>query len=294
MSNAVPGTSLSCITDKKWSLSVFSQLVGRNINRSKHLDGVWSNSKLTAAPVEATPFASVTYSSGKQIRVYYLDSNYTIQEFCYTEGKGWYQGEVGKMNVKALPGAGLAAVVQENNGVALHVYYQEPEGRVIRELYNNGSWHQGELLIGGAIGGTYLAAVTYDFQNQNQVRIYYQAEDLFIREHCHNNDGWFPGELNSGPAFVRTSIAAVVFGSVELRVFYRDAKSHVVSIANTGSWGSPKSITGIGPSTGLAVLQWEGGKYFRVYIQDPEGPVNEFCSDDGGKTWFAGQKDLTQ
>lgn len=57
--------------------------------------------------------------------MYYLDQNYVVHEFCYTEGKGWYQGEVNVLGATATPAAGLAAVVNEDSGgVVLRVYYQ--------------------------------------------------------------------------------------------------------------------------------------------------------------------------
>jgi hypothetical protein len=59
--------------------------------------------------------------------VYYLDADCIIQEFAYTDGKGWYPGKVGELKVKANPSAGLAAVVKTySTGPDYHtrVYYQ--------------------------------------------------------------------------------------------------------------------------------------------------------------------------
>ena len=72
-----------------------------------------------------------------------------------------------------------------------------------------------------------------------------------------------------------------------LQVFYRDTEGRVVSVKNTGSWGSPKAIESIDASSKLAVLQWENGNRFRLYYQDSRG-LAELCSDDGGNSWFKG------
>jgi hypothetical protein len=63
--------------------------------------------------------------------VYYLDIDYFIQEYCYSEGKGWYQGEVNQLNAQACPAAGLAAIAYGSEvldageeGVHIRVYYQ--------------------------------------------------------------------------------------------------------------------------------------------------------------------------
>jgi hypothetical protein len=63
--------------------------------------------------------------------VYYLDLDYVIQEFRFVEGKGWSEGDVGNLKIKATPGAGLAAVVYLTGNTPgsrpddhIHVYYQ--------------------------------------------------------------------------------------------------------------------------------------------------------------------------
>jgi hypothetical protein len=67
MSSSIQGTRVSVITDRLWSLSVFYQLFDSNLNRSIHLDGVWSHTQLAVRPVPLSPVASVTYSGGKQV-----------------------------------------------------------------------------------------------------------------------------------------------------------------------------------------------------------------------------------
>ena len=67
MSSLVPGTGISVVTDRLWSLRLYYQLLDGPIEQSKHLDGVWTNEKLTFSPVPDTPLASITYNSGKEV-----------------------------------------------------------------------------------------------------------------------------------------------------------------------------------------------------------------------------------
>jgi len=286
----ITGTGISIVTDRLWSLRVFYQLQSGNVGESKHLDGVWTNDSLTVQPADGSPFASVTYDSGKQIRLYYLDTSDILQEYCFTAGKGWFQGEISQLKVKCVPTAGLAAVEygDDKGGVHLRVYYQEAGTDIIAEAANDGYWHAGQLRLAGAIGGTQLAAVAYYFQSQQQIRVYYQAKDLNVREHGHNDGGWFTGGFVSGKATALTPIAALAFSNVQLQVYFRDSTGHVVFVKNTGSWGSPFTIEAVGPGHKFAVLQWESGKRLRFYYQEFSGPVRELCSDDSGSSWFPG------
>ena len=71
----------------------------------------------------------------------------------------------------------------------------EAGSNTVAELANDGYWHAGEMRIADALGATALAAVSYYFQDQTQIRVYYQGRDLFLKEYCHNNRGWFAGLL---------------------------------------------------------------------------------------------------
>lgn len=286
----VPGTGLSCVTDRKWSLRLYYQRVNTHVNEAKHLDGIWSNSQLTVEPIDGSPLASVMYRGGTEIRLYYLDPSHVVQEFCYTEGKGWYQGGINKTNAKANPGGGLAAVVygDNNDGIHLRVYYQDYDSHVVKELANDGSWHSGDLNLTGALRGTNLAAVTYNLNNQTQIRLYYQAEDLSLKEHGHNNSGWFSGGFAAVGATPRTPICALAFSTVELQVYWRRIDGHTLFSRNTGSWSNPATIEAVGPSHNFTALQWDNGKLIRLYHQDLSGALAELYSDDAGQTWHRG------
>ena len=121
------------------------------------------------------------------------------------------------MKTKATPGAGLAAIAfgsdvlgSGEKGVHIRVYCQgeyrlppqithllkylaEAGTNNVIELANDGYWHAGDMRISDAHVATGLAAVTYYFQEQTQIRVYYQSRDLSLKEHGHNNRGWFTG-----------------------------------------------------------------------------------------------------
>ena len=146
--------------------------------------------------------------------MYYLDEQYIVQEYGYTESIGWFQGQTGSLKAKANPLSSLAAIAYvDQEGIHLRVYYQgecnlspsncppvetakEAKTSIIKELAYDGSWYTGEMQIKDPVEGTGLAAVTYAADGFRQIRVYYQTfEELYLKEYCHNNKGWFTGEF---------------------------------------------------------------------------------------------------
>ena len=97
------------------------------------------------------------------------------------------------------------------------------------------------------------------------------------------------GGFNPGKAACQTPLAAIAFSNVQIQVYWRDLQGHVAFCRNTGSWGGATVIEPIGPGYRFAVLQWDSGKYIRLYIQLFNGSLAEYCSDDGGSAWFQGK-----
>ncbi|KAK0200517.1 hypothetical protein DFS33DRAFT_1277941 [Desarmillaria ectypa] len=122
-----------------------------------------------------TPLAAINFDDGKEIsvRVYYLDKQYFLQEYCYSADKGkWLPGEL------------------------------ESASGAINEFCNDGYWFRGATLP-VALSGPSLAAVAYSW-NGLQPRVYDQTDDLSINDHCLNdNSGWFPDAVYSKPEFAR-------------------------------------------------------------------------------------------
>ena len=181
------------------------------------------------------------------------------------------------------------------------------------ELCNDGDWYKCSLDLPDALDGTSIAAVAYNWSSQPHIHVYYQAEDLSLREHCHNNSGWYPGqfvgavrshpsewnwdsaigEWSPGKVPGGNPINVVAFvpsgGNPQLQVYWRDFPDEIVVSKHIGHWRpATKVIGGIGPGFQFALLQWEQGKYTRLYYQNHTNLVLEHCSDDGGETWFQG------
>lgn len=97
------------------------------------------------------------------------------------------------------------------------------------------------------------------------------------------------GEFKSGEVTARTPICALAFSTIQLQVYYRNRQGHLVYVKNTGDWGRPNVIEGIGPGHNFAVLQWENGTLLRIYHQESSGAITELCSDNGGQSWFRGE-----
>ena len=153
--------------------------------------------------------------------MYYLDSNFVIRDRCLTNGN-WSTGKLADElgNIKAAPGAGLAATLLPNKtNTRIHVYYQaidpreqrsswftiyllnhpeETQARIIRQLiFDGASWRKGKLDIGGSLADTSLSAVAYFYDGQDHTRVFYQAENLSLKDHLYNKSGWQAGQYTS-------------------------------------------------------------------------------------------------
>ncbi|KIJ39831.1 hypothetical protein M422DRAFT_257432 [Sphaerobolus stellatus SS14] len=229
----------------------------------------------------------------RQVRVYYLDSNHILQEYCYTSGKGWYPGEVGNLGVQAAQNTKIAAVEygDSNGGVHLRVYCQESGSNSIKEIANDGSWFRAATLPAAASGSS-IAAVAYLWKSL-ELRVYCQTEDGSIKENAlTDNSGWFVGEFSAN-APRGASISAIGWsipedGGVELQVYWLNAQNTIVYSKNTGSWGSPQTVIG-GLRAGLnfAAAEWDFGKRLRLYFQGPDKRVQELYND-GTDVWQPG------
>jgi hypothetical protein len=128
-----------------WNYRVYLQNNGRATNgaiyEAKQEEGKWSASSSLFAAKRHTPLAAVCRDNGKevsihsthlhtqlipsfpdnQIRVYYLNSQDTIQEQRYKEGQGWYPGTLNRHSIETAPYSRIAATAWANG---IRVYYQ--------------------------------------------------------------------------------------------------------------------------------------------------------------------------
>jgi hypothetical protein len=294
MSSNIAGTGISALTTGVEARRVYSQLNNGKVQQTTITSGASTRQSLTASLVTSSPLASVTWKDGKEIRVYYLDSNYDVHEYRYTEGRGWSEGQV-SVTARSAPGAGLAATFYEGGGnVHIRVYYQEVDTGLIKEIINTGgldnNWSAGTLKLPGSLANTSLAAVTYKSQNQAKTHVFYQALDLTLKDHVNDYSGWNPGNFKQGVATSKTPLSSISYpgrnATTEVQVYWRDINGDVVFAKNAGApvLIQPK----IGPAYQLSVVQWQDGQALRVYYQKFSGTLAEFYSDDSGLTWAAG------
>ncbi|KIJ43127.1 hypothetical protein M422DRAFT_253630 [Sphaerobolus stellatus SS14] len=200
------------------------------------------------------------------VRVYYLNNNHILQEYCYTSGKGWYPGEVGNLGVQAAQNTKIAAVKygDSNRGVHFRVYCQPT--------------------LPAAASGSSIAAVAY-LRKSLEIRIYSQTENGSIKENAvTNSSGWFVGEFSAN-APRGASISAIGWsssedGGVELQVYWLNAQNTTVYSKNTGSWGSSQTVIGsLRAGLNFAAAEWDFGKRLRLYFQGPDERVQGLYND---------------
>ena len=64
----ITGTGISVVTDTKWSLGIFFQLLDGQVDLVRHKNGVWfPGDHLKVTPLDASPLASITYQGGKEV-----------------------------------------------------------------------------------------------------------------------------------------------------------------------------------------------------------------------------------
>jgi len=141
---AIRWSGISAVSPGIWSMGVFYQLPGGVIVQSGHSDAQWTtvHDPPIVSAVPFTPLASIIWEGGRQVswasilpvheligigqaRLYYLDHKYTLQEHCYSEGRGWFLGEIGDMNIRTSANTRISAIqYADGGGVHIRVYCQ--------------------------------------------------------------------------------------------------------------------------------------------------------------------------
>ena len=98
------------------------------------------------------------------------------------------------------------------------------------------------------------------------------------------------GEFNPGRAPLGTPLGAVVCRDAQVQVYWRNFEGHIAGSKHTSGWQPTKVINEIGPGAGFTVLEWDEGNLLRIYFEDYNKLLFEYCSDNGGETWFPGKQ----
>ncbi|KIJ53173.1 hypothetical protein M422DRAFT_202147, partial [Sphaerobolus stellatus SS14] len=284
------GGAIAATPGALWYMHLFYQDENGDVFLHKQNNDKWVGTSgahlLKTLPF--TPLAAISWLDGKQVRLYYADKNYILQEHCYMPGKGdqWVHGSLGKLSFKVAQDTAVAAIRWHESDVGNHlrVYCQEHGSNEIKELCyeSKRGWYRGMKGLPVALSGSSLAATTYWWKDHGrQIRLYYQAGDLSLKEHCYSQHSWFNGEFNPGKAPSRAPISALGWEypnhGIELEVYWTNKQNEIVQLKNTGYWGSVKTIVGgLKPGSQLAVGHWlEKDKYVRLYYQAADGSIVE-------------------
>ncbi|GJE96729.1 fungal fucose-specific lectin-domain-containing protein [Phanerochaete sordida] len=290
MRSVVPDTRIAVTFPRLWKAHVYYQEFQSQVLESVHIDGTWSGGIDYPVIPDArtfTPLAVVSWEEGAEIRVYYINSQQKLSEYCYSsKSNRWFSGELNDSNI-TLSGTSSIAAVAYGQRAQIRVYVQEPNSGVIQEYIHDNNWHRGEALA-SAHAGTSIAAVVWD--EGSHVRVYYQATDRSLREQCMDNGRWAQGQFAPGTPAAGTALSAVAIRdgtSLELQVYWMNAQHEIVQ-ARTGprAWLEPSKIVGpLNPGTRFAAANW-APRHTRLYYQSSDQSIQELCNDGSG--WFGG------
>ncbi|KZT39493.1 hypothetical protein SISSUDRAFT_984700 [Sistotremastrum suecicum HHB10207 ss-3] len=292
----LPGTALAVVHGRGWDISVFCQRRDGRILQYQHYYGTWTNGVPPVFnAVLFTPLAAVSWNEGKCIRVYHLDENYIVQEYCTDTNASWYRGRLGDLGIKADHKTSIAAIchVGEAGNIYIRVYLQETDSNVIREYRWDGStssWSPCWSDLPVALRGTSLAAITH--HTGHDIRLYYQTEDLTIREYRSKGNVWSPGHLDGGKTSGCAPIRVVrweYWGGLDVQVYWQSQNDKMVGMQQTkAGWRYLQQPIGTLQTGNQFVLtSLDRGRSIRLYYQHRDSRLREMCCDHG--SWFRGE-----
>lgn len=130
------------------------------------------------------------------IRVYALNSNGIIQEFCWDSGpEGWYVGALttGKHAALSTP---AATSWWDGSHVHIRVYGQTADNKLQEYCWDKDSWYMGAL-TNKYPAMSALGATSWYVGGQIHLRVYTLGEEKKVQEFCWDNDSWYLGALTN-------------------------------------------------------------------------------------------------
>jgi len=257
---------------------------GTNFHRSK--DPLPTPSK----PKTFTPIAAVSYHEGREVRVYYLTTDFHVQELAWSQGKGWYPGELNNLNVQTASYTRLAVVHYEEK---FRVYYQRASDNKILEIVNDGpKWVHGSTLP-EASPGTELTA---DRTPDGHLRVIYQGRDFSTRQVTTRNNWGDDHEIVNARTYPGSAFSLINIdpSKVDLRLYTseKNDSNNYGELANTGgevhAWSGIQTLGKGIPLTKIAVVTWGSPvQAIRVYTQAEGNDIHEQRWGEGAN-WRAG------
>ncbi|KAF8459737.1 fucose-specific lectin [Kalaharituber pfeilii] len=290
MSNILPRSALAA-TNFNTNIRIYFQAYDGQLLETTSEDGV--HFKRTRDPLPApkkpktfTPIAATSYHEGREVRVYYLTTDFIIQELCWS-GSGWYAGALNDLNVQTASYSNLAVVHYEEK---FRVYYQGSSDNNILELINDGlKWEHGSR-IREASPGTQLTAI--HTSNDNVLHLIYQDRHFATRYVISRNDWEQDTEIVNARTAPGSSLALINIkaSAADFRLYLNEPRQAKYGESANPSgevhaWGVVKTLINNIPLSHLAAVTWGNVKEIRVYSQTNGDDITEYRWEGG---WKAG------
>ncbi|PVH87839.1 fungal fucose-specific lectin [Cadophora sp. DSE1049] len=237
----------------------------------------WGGDKAITTGKIGSPIAVAASPGLKNIRLYYISTDFKLSELCYdadSSSKGWFAGELGSKGYQVAPYSQIAATYLATSQLRIRVYVQAPDNTV-QEYSNDGSWYKDQSL-GTAVAGSSISVIAYKGL-ATSIRLYYQAPNLDLIEKAHDDGStWKTGEFFVKSASPLAAISATVWtvpGSTGtgIRVYYTGPNDTILEKANDGSWYDGGFKQASIPGSQIGSLSWYASSTkapeIRVYFQ---------------------------
>jgi hypothetical protein len=221
--------------------------------------------------------------SPPQIRVFYQDVNYAIQEQVFN-GSFWTQGtgSTGLPSDNASPITSLGAIAWNGSETSeIRVYYQKSDA-TLGEIVFDGSWTLGQNFSnlgypGSGIGATILG--NSSLPASPLLRVYYQGRDTRLHELAYNGTNWSDTLIRVGIAPTTPAPGAGItavnwfdngFTESQIKVYFETATGNIAQaayIADSG-WLRPAIINTVvaGFRTPIAATLYGNGTDLNIHI----------------------------
>ncbi|KAF8243589.1 fungal fucose-specific lectin [Wilcoxina mikolae CBS 423.85] len=295
-SDISPGVSIAAASPSKGPIFLFFQDTDRYVRLSRKDGNTWSGGTSRDILFRArakSPLAATAWGDSS-VRVYYIDTNSTLQEYCTDDlGRSWYVGAFGG---SPKPGAAtetrLAATSWINPGaIQLRVYYQTPTGKIIEHMWTGNSWSPGSPMPTALLGSS-LAVPCFLTQAPGKhpvIRVYYQDTTAWIREHVYTGS-WNNGDFPSVEAPKHSPLSTVGWDDLsQMRVYYRSYSNEVVEVVRLGGNGwipNTNRLTPCIPESMIAASMPPGVNNPAIYYQKDGSELQEFLWN--GRIWSMG------
>ncbi|KFX93751.1 hypothetical protein O988_06639 [Pseudogymnoascus sp. VKM F-3808] len=274
-SEVILNTAIAAVNSND-RLRIYSQGPNGGIHEALY-EGGWQDGNggntITTAKL-GSPIAATTKDLN-EIRVYTLSNDNVLTETAYSNGRGWYTGDLGSKRFVVAPYSKIGATfLATGSSLQLRVYAQLPDNTIQEFGYDSPStgWVK-QSNLGSAIAGSSIATTSFNTSSLS-IRTYVQSPSHSLVEHAYDSPkGWYNGAFNVASAPPHAALAVTSFAtssSIALRVYHSSGNDTLVERAYDGDgWYAGGFSQRTIPGSQAAVISWTtGGTNLRVYFQN--------------------------